>query len=355
VNDNSKISPFLKWCKINLFSTWLNSIISILVIAALLQLCVWVVDWAIVSASWSLNKAACTSGGACWAFIAANFEKFMYGFYPAEERWRVHTIILGLFFLLFCYHFVSPRYKRLIGLCLLVFYPIVIFILLIGGVFGLTPVDTSEWGGLMLTVVIAIVGIAGAFPLGILLALGRRSKLPMVKTFCVFFIEIWRSVPLITVLVMAAFMIPLFLPSGMNFNDLLRAMIGIILFQSAYLAEIIRGGLQAVPKGQYEAGSAMGLSYWQSMRKVVLPQALEISIPGIVNQFIALFKDTSLVAVIGLFDLLGIVKTAFQDPEWLGDYYLEGYLFAILLYWLFCYGMSSYSQRLEQKMGAKSH
>ncbi|MFT5421707.1 MAG: general L-amino acid transport system permease protein [Candidatus Endobugula sp.] len=353
---NRKIALYVEWCKVNLFATWLNSVITVVLFYALLRVFLGIADWTIINASWSIDKASCTTAsGACWSFIMVNFQKFMYGFYPEAERWRVNTIILGLIALMAAHYFVKPHYKRVVGISLLLVYPVVVFVLLLGGVFGLTPVDTSEWGGLMLTVVIAIVGIVGAFPLGVLLALGRRSKLPIVKTFCVFFIEIWRAVPLVTVLVMAAFMIPLFLPDGMNFNELLRAMIGIILFQSAYLAEVIRGGLQAVPKGQYEAGSAMGLTYWQSMRKVVLPQALEISIPGIVNQFIALFKDTSLVVIIGLFDLLGIIKTAFQDPAWLGDYFLEGYLFAILIYWIFCYGMSLYSQQLEKKLSVKSH
>ncbi len=302
-----------------------------------------------------MDRNQCNDQGACWTFIGANFNKFMYGFYPEAERWRVNLILIVLVAFVVIFNLSNKKLKRLAGVVFVLAYPVFVIVFLLGGIFGLTYVATDEWGGLMLTVVIAVVGIAGAFPLGILLALGRRSNLPMIKAFCIFFIEIWRAVPLITVLVMASFIIPLFLSDGDNFNFLLRAIIGIILFQSAYLAEVIRSGLQAVPKGQYEAGSAVGLTYWQSMRKIVLPQALEISIPGIVNQFIALFKDTSLVIIIGLFDFLGIIKAASEDPEWLAKFELEGYVFAIFVYWIFCYGMSLYSQLLEKRLSVKSH
>ena len=218
-----------------------------------------------------------------------------------------------------------------------------------GGYLGLESVPTSQWGGLMLTLVIATVGIVGALPLGILLALGRRSRMPAVKVVCVTFIEFWRGVPLITVLFMSSVMLPLFLPEGMSFDKLLRAMIGVILFQSAYIAEVVRGGLQAIPKGQYEAAAAMGLGYWRSMGLVILPQALKLVIPGIVNTFIALFKDTSLVIIIGLFDLLNSVKQAAADPAWLGMA-TEGYVFAALVFWIFCFGMSRYSMHLERKL-----
>ena len=231
----------------------------------------------------------------------------------------------------------------------LVIYPVIAFYLLHGGAFGLSTVATSQWGGLMLTLVIATVGIAGALPLGILLALGRRSNMPAVRVVCVTFIEFWRGVPLITVLFMSSVMLPLFMPEGMNFDKLLRALIGVILFQSAYIAEVVRGGMQAIPKGQYEAAAAMGLGYWRAMGLVILPQALKMVIPGIVNTFIALFKDTSLVIIIGLFDLLNSVKQATADPSWLGMA-TEGYVFAALVFWIFCFGMSRYSMHLERKL-----
>jgi len=210
-------------------------------------------------------------------------------------------------------------------------------------------VPTSRWGGLMLTIVIAAVGIAGALPLGILLALGRRSDMPAIRVLCITFIEFWRGVPLITVLFMSSVMLPLFLPEGMNLDKLMRAMVMVIFFEAAYIAEVVRGGLQAIPKGQYEAAAAMGLGYWRSMILVILPQALKMVIPGIVNTFIALFKDTSLVIIIGLFDFLNSIKRATSDPAWLGMS-TEGYVFAALVYWIFCFGMSRYSMHLERKL-----
>jgi general L-amino acid transport system permease protein len=218
-----------------------------------------------------------------------------------------------------------------------------------GGLFGLSVVETHQWGGLMLTLVLALVGMVLSLPLGILLALGRRSQMPVVRAACVTYIELWRGVPLITVLFMASVMLPLFLPEGATLDKLLRAMIGIVLFQASYMAEVVRGGLQAIPKGQYEAAEALGLGYWQGIGLIILPQALKLVIPGIVNTFIALFKDTTLVLIIGLFDLLGIVQQAFADPNWLG-YSVEGYLFAGLIYWAFCFSISRYSQALEREL-----
>lgn len=217
--------------------------------------------------------------------------------------------------------------------------------------FGLRPVTTDLWGGLMVTLIVAIVGIVASFPIGIVLALGRRSKLPLVRFFSICFIEVWRGVPLITVLFMSSVMLPLFLPDGVNFDKLLRALIGVTLFSAAYMAEVVRGGLQALPKGQYEAGAAMGLTYSQSMRLIILPQALKISIPGIVNSFIALFKDTSLVLIIGLFDLLGIIEFNFTDSNWAAPQVpATGYIFAALVFWVFCFGMSRYSMYMEERL-----
>jgi general L-amino acid transport system permease protein len=201
----------------------------------------------------------------------------------------------------------------------------------------------------MLTLVIAAVGCVASLPLGILLALGRRSRMPVVQAICVVFIEFWRGVPLITVLFMSSVMLPLFLPEGVNFDKLLRALIGVTLFEAAYMAEVVRGGLQAIPKGQYEAAAALGLGYWKMMGLIILPQALKLVIPGIVNTFIALFKDTTLVIIIGLFDLLNTVHNATTDPNWLG-YSIEGYVFAATVFWIFCFGMSRYSQHLEQRL-----
>ncbi|MBB4001346.1 MAG: amino acid ABC transporter permease [Aurantimonas endophytica] len=217
--------------------------------------------------------------------------------------------------------------------------------------FGLSYVPTSLWGGLMLTLVVALSGIAASLPLGIALALGRRSRMPAVKLMSIVFIEFWRGVPLITVLFMANFMLPLFLPEGVSFNQLLRALVGVALFSAAYMAEVIRGGLQAIPKGQYEGADAMALTYWQKMRMIILPQALKLVIPGIVNTFIGLFKDTSLVYIIGLADLLGTVRRGFNDPNWITPSTpATGLVFAAFVFWLFCFAMSRYSIYTERRL-----
>lgn len=338
------------WLRSNLFSNWFNTLLTLLATYLVWLIVPPLLQWAVFQADWTgTTRADCTSEGACWVFIKQRFDQFMYGFYPEELRWRVDLtvwlVVIGAAPL-----FVSmmPR-KALYGLVFLVAYPLLAFWLLHGGFLGLSEVETSQWGGLMLTLVIAAVGIAGALPLGILLALGRRSKMPAIRVICVTFIEFWRGVPLITVLFMSSVMLPLFLPEGLSFDKLLRALIGVILFQSAYIAEVVRGGLQAIPKGQYEAAAAMGLGYWRMMGLVILPQALKLVIPGIVNTFIALFKDTSLVIIIGLFDLLNSIKQATTDPAWLGMA-TEGYVFAALVFWIFCFGMSRYSMRLERKL-----
>ncbi|MCO5133702.1 MAG: amino acid ABC transporter permease, partial [Phyllobacteriaceae bacterium] len=217
--------------------------------------------------------------------------------------------------------------------------------------FGLSAVDTRRWGGLLLTLVIAGVGMTAALPLGVLLALGRRSQMPAIQTLCVTFIEFWRGVPLITVLFMSSVMLPLFLPEGMNFDKLLRALIGVTLFQSAYMAEVVRGGLQAIPKGQYEGAMALGLGYWQMMQKIILPQALKIVIPGIVNTFIALFKDTTLVSIIGLLDFLGMINLSHSDSSWATPVQaITSYIFCAFVFFLFCYSMARYSNYMERRL-----
>ena len=338
------------WLRSNLFSNWFNTLLTLLAIYLVWLIVPPLLQWAVFQADWTgTSRADCTSEGACWVFIKQRFDQFMYGFYPEELRWRVDlTVWLVVIGAAPLFVPMMPR-KALYGLVFLVAYPLLAFWLLHGGFLGLSEVETSQWGGLMLTLVIAAVGIAGALPLGILLALGRRSKMPAIRVICVTFIEFWRGVPLITVLFMSSVMLPLFLPEGLSIDKLLRALIGVILFQSAYIAEVVRGGLQAIPKGQYEAAAAMGLGYWRSMGLVILPQALKLVIPGIVNTFIALFKDTSLVIIIGLFDLLNSIKQATTDPAWLGMA-TEGYVFAALVFWIFCFGMSRYSMRLERKL-----
>lgn len=339
----------LAWLRDNLFSSWFNTLLTLFAVYLIWLIIPPLLQWAFIDANWAgQTRADCTSDGACWVFIKERFGQFMYGFYPAELRWRVDlTAILAIIGAAPLFVSAMPR-KAFYGIGFLIVYPLVAYWLLHGGL-GLEVVRTSQWGGLMLTLVIAAVGIAGALPLGIALALGRRSDMPTIRVICVTFIEFWRGVPLITVLFMSSVMLPLFLPEGMSFDKLIRALIGVILFQSAYIAEVVRGGLQAIPKGQYEAAEAMGLGYWRMMGLVILPQALKMVIPGIVNTFISLFKDTSLVIIIGLFDLLNSIKQATTDPAWLGMA-TEGYVFAALVFWIFCFGMSRYSMHLERKL-----
>lgn len=338
------------WLRANLFSGPINSLVTLAGLYGLYLLLVPIIDWAFIRSDWiGASRDACVSGGACWVFIGNRLQQFTYGFYPTAELWRIN-----LTFALFVGQLLWLALPRLPGKLwlapfMVVVFPFIAYVLLYGGWFGLVEVPTHQWGGLTLTLILAVVGITAALPIGILLALGRRSNMPIVRSLSVVFIEFWRGVPLITVLFMSSVMLPLFVPQELTLDKLLRAMIGIIFFQSAYMAEVVRGGLQAIPKGQYEAAEALGLNYWKMMVLVVLPQALKLMIPGIVNTFIALFKDTSLVLIIGLFDLLAIVQAGLSDPNWLG-YSTEGYVFAGLVFWLFCYGMSKYSQYLERKL-----
>lgn len=309
------------------------------------------VRWAIIDAQWTGDpEAGCNRVGACWVFVRVKMQQFMYGFFPAAAQWRVNVVFLlgavGLGALMVPW---KRGNKNALVISMLTIYPIFAFFFLYGGVFGLEKVDTAKWGGLMLTLVISSVGIVCSLPLGILLALGRQSNLPVIRTLSVGFIELWRGVPLVTVLFMASVMLPLFMPTGVDIDKLLRCLVGVTLFSSAYMAEVVRGGLQAIHAGQREAAIALGLPYWKMMRLIILPQALKKVIPGIVNTCIGLFKDTTLVLIVGMFDLLGIVQAAATDPKWLG-YAAEGYVFAGLIYWAFCFGMSKYSQSIEKRL-----
>jgi general L-amino acid transport system permease protein len=340
----------LGWLRRNLFNTPFNSVLSVLLIGLIVMTVGPLLQWAVFNATWWANsKAECTAGGACWAMFRVRWKQYLYGLYPESEQWRVNLaalILVAGMVPLFITRF-GPKVWWAIGL--IVIYPVVAYYLFYGGIFGLPVVETALWGGLFLTLVIALTGIVASLPLGILLALGRRSNLPIIKALCVAFIELVRGVPLITVLFMASVMLPLFLPVGVNFDKLLRALIGVALFSAAYMAEVIRGGLQAIPKGQYEAAAALGLGYWQTTGLIILPQALKLVIPGIVNTFIGLFKDTSLVLIIGLYDLAGISQVVIKDPAWLG-LAAETYLIAGAGFWIFCFAMSRYSMYIERKL-----
>jgi len=340
----------LHWLRKNLFSSPLNSGLTLVALYLIWLTIPPIIEWVFLEATWvGDSRTACQPNeGACWAFVDARLSQFMYGLYPAAETWRV-DLAFGLLAILFVGFFVSGVARRWVAVAILVPYPVVAWLLFSGGVWGLEVVETSQWGGLFLTLVIAGVGIVASFPVGILLALGRRSELVVVRSLSIAFIELIRGVPLISVLFMASVMLPLFLPEGVNFDKLLRALIGITLFQSAYMAEVVRGGLQAIPNGQTEAAESLGLGYWRTMRLIILPQALRLVIPGVVNTFIALFKDTTLVMIIGMFDFLGIVQAATTDPKWLGTA-VEGYVFCAAVYWLFCFGMSRYSIRVERRL-----
>lgn len=338
------------WLRNNLFSSWPNTLLTLALIYIIVPPLFEIAKWAFIEADWVGNsREACTSDGACWVFISDRLSQLIYGFYPEELRWRVDIVFAS--FAVLVTALVLPQTPKKVALSLftLTIYPILVFFLLFGDAFGLEKVETHQWGGLMITLVLAVVGIVAALPIGIVLALGRRSKMPIIRSFSTIYIEFWRAVPLITVLFMASVMLPLFVSSEVEFDKLLRAMIGIIMFQSAYMAEVIRGGLQAIPKGQYEAAEALGLSYWKSMGLIILPQALKITIPSIVNTFIALFKDTSLVLIIGIFDLLAIGQAALSDPAWLG-FSVEMYVFVAFVFWCFCFGMSRYSMYIETKL-----
>jgi general L-amino acid transport system permease protein len=338
------------WVRRNLFSTPLNSLFTLTALYLLYRFIPPMINWAVVSADWSgTSRDACSGDGACWVFVRLRFLHFMVGFYPEEQLWRpIAAFAMGVLLLLYLFLKGMPH-KDWVAVFTIFGSPIVAFFLFYGGVFGLPVVETHQWGGLMLTLILSTVGMLFALPLGTLLALGRRSSMPFTKSLCVVFIELWRGVPLITVLFMSSVLIPLFMPEGVRMDKLLRALIGISLFQSAYMAEVVRSGLQVVPRGQYEAADALGLSYWKAMLLIILPQALKTVIPGIVNTFIQLFKDTTLVLIIGLFDLLATVQASFTDSKWLG-FSAEGYIFAGLIYWLFCFSMSRYSRYLEKKL-----
>ena len=461
----------------NFFATPLDSLVTLVAGAVIAYVVYNLLQWAVFNAAFvGADRKVClpTDGqeaGACWAFVRAKFELFMYGVYPSSERWRADLLVLLLIALIVPLAVPRVPFKRLCAVLLLAVFPFVALVLLTGGRFalsgggaaffmaaaagavlfvasgkigfrwngpviqaatglltlclvallasaildtdqilflnlrfsgaslasfaaavlsvgatgasvflsretrgqtlsvllpfiavvaamafltsdlGLAPVATNAWGGLLLTLVVAISGIVASLPLGILLALGRRSKMPAVKLFSVIFIEFWRGIPLITVLFMANFMLPLFLPAGVSFDQVLRVLVGVALFSAAYMAEVVRGGLQAIPKGQYEGADAMGLAYWQKMRMIVLPQALKLVIPGIVNTFIGLFKDTSLVAAVGLADFLGQVRRGFSDQNWSTEYTpASGLVFAAAVYWLFCFSMSRYSIFIERRL-----
>ena len=339
----------IAWVRANLFNSIPNALLTLVAIVIAAKLIPPFIRWAVIDATWvAANGQECRKGGgACWAFIGEWFRFILFGRFPYEEQWRPLLVIF-----IFVGMFVASCNRRLWGQALVAIWVIgaaLVLALMFGGFLGMTYVETALWNGLPLTLILAVFGTQIAFILAIPLALGRRSKMPAVRAVCVAYIELVRGVPLITVLFMASVMLPLFLPSGTTIDKLLRAQIAIILFAAAYLAEIVRGGLQALPKGQSEAADALGLGYWRKMRLIIVPQALAMVIPPLVNTFIGTFKDTSLVIIIGVFDLLTTATTSLSDANWRG-FYWEAYIFVGLIYWCFCFFMSKYSQYLERDL-----
>lgn len=337
------------WLRSSLFSSPLNTLLTVLVAWLLLMVVPFLVEWLFIDADFNASNAQeCrASGGACWAFIAEKHRLILFGIYPYDEQWRplLATLILIAVMVISA----MRRFWRPALALVWLFGLTAVAILMWGGVFGLAYVENDRWGGLPLTLILATFGIAIAFPFGLLLALGRRSHMPAVRSICIVYIELIRGVPLISLLFMSSVMLPLFLPEGFSIDKLLRAQIAIILFAAAYIAETVRGGLQAIPKGQYEGAESLGLTYWQTMRKIVLPQALRVVIPPLVSIFISLFKDTSLVVIIGIFDLTQAAKTAVADAAWRG-FSAEAYLFIAFIYFIFCFSISRYSQSLEKHL-----
>ncbi len=337
------------WVHKNLFSSPLSILITALALWFLLMTAPWLIEWVWLKANFTAGSGTeCrASEGACWAFIREKYRLILFGTYPYDEQWRPLLAMVILVAIIICSAIRVFWNKWLLLIWLAGLGSVAI--LMWGGVLGLSPIDNSRWGGLPLTLILATFGIGLAFPLGVLLALGRRSNMPAIKALCVVYIEIIRGVPLISLLFMSSVMLPLFLPEGVTIDKLLRAQIAIILFTAAYIAETVRGGLQAIPKGQIEGAESLGLTYWQQMYKIVLPQALKIVIPPMVSIFIALFKDTSLVVVIGIYDLTLSAKAALADPLWQG-FSVEAYLFISLIYFVFCFAMSRYAKNLEARL-----
>jgi general L-amino acid transport system permease protein len=336
------------WARANLFDGWFNSILTVVTIFFLWKIVPPLFRWLFIDSVWLTTGQACReTSGACWSIISKNFRFILFGFYPYELQWRPLLAMFILFGLLFYSrnreHWKKPlAYAWVAGL-------FTMGLLMKGGLFGLAPVESTQWGGLPLTLLLSVFGLTAAYPLGVVLALGRQSEMPAVKWLCILYIELIRGVPLISLLFMSSIIFPLFLPEGITINKILRAQAAIIFFTAAYIAEVVRGGLQGMSLGQYEAAKSLGLNYYQSMRLVILPQALKIVIPPTVSILISAFKDTSLVVIIALFDLLKTTQSVLSNPEWMG-FSREAYIFIALLYFLGCFSMSDYSRKLEKEL-----
>jgi general L-amino acid transport system permease protein len=346
-----KQAGIVHWVRTNLFADWKSALTTIVLIGLALYFLPRLADWAIFQAVFQPSSEICQQArgtGACWGVIVEKYRLIIFGRYPYADQWRPEIatgLLVGLLMLSCVRKFWKP-WLPLVWVAVLVAF----FGLMYGGVAGLSVVTTDRWGGLPLTIMLATLSIVMAFPISVLVALGRRSRLPAIRTFCVIYVELIRGVPLISVLFMASFMFPLFMPQGLTIDVLIRVLVGITLFAAAYMAEIVRGGLQAIPKGQVEAADSLGLTYWQTQRKIVLPQALAMVIPGIMNNFISIFKDTSLVTIVSLYELTGSLGLALNSEADWRPFKIEGYLFITLIYFTFCFAMSRYSLWVEKQL-----
>lgn len=340
---------FVAWLRGNLFNDWKTSLSTILIGGVLLWYLPQFLNWAIFSARWAPIADACRAdgAGACWGVIVEKYRLIIFGRYPFEEQWRplVATLLMLGVIIASCMRPFWKPWLVLIWIAVLGAF----FTLMYGDTLGLSKVETDGWGGLPLTILLATLSMVAAFPIALMVALGRRSNLPAIRSVCTIYVELIRGVPLISVLFMASFMFPLFMPAGFSIDVLIRVLVGITLFAAAYMAEVIRGGLQAIPKGQIEAAATLGLSYWQTQRKIVLPQALAMVVPSIMNNFIAIFMDTSLVTIVSLYELTGALGLALNsDADW-RPFKIEGYMFIALIYFGFCFSMSLYSRWIERQ------
>ena len=343
----NRVSSLSLWRE-RLFGTPFTGFVSVVLAFVIAWLAVPLIRWAVIDATWTgTTRADCAPGGACWVFIRARFGQFMYGLYPPDQRWRVDIACIAFVIGIAAVVFAPQRIRLKLGIAMLVLLPPLGIWLLSGG-FGLRYIETREWGGLMLTLFISVYASLIAIPLGILFALGRQSELRVIRLISIVFIEFWRGVPIIAVIFLASLLLPLILPGGIGIDRLARAVIGLGFVIAAYMAEAVRGGLQALPKGQREAATALGLNYWKATGLIILPQALRISLPAMTNEFIALIKNTTLVLVVSILDLLGIAQASLADPNWVGMN-MEAYAFSGAIYWLICFALSRWSRSLENK------
>lgn len=353
-NESGEVRPpvtsvgVIGWLRTNLFSNVFNSVLTIITVLFLIKIVPPLIKWAFIDSVWYTTSEVCkNAAGACWSVVPSNIRLIIFGLYPHAEHWRPFAAMIFLFGLLFYTQNREHWKKHLIYMWIAGL--LIMGLLMKGGLFGLLSVESSQWGGVPLTLLLALFGLAAAYPLGVLLALGRQSKMPVVRWFSIIYIELIRGVPLISLLFMSSIIFPLFLPEGITINSILRAQAAIILFTAAYIAEVVRGGLQGMARGQYEAAQSVGLNYYLTMRLVILPQALKMVIPPTVSILISAFKDTSLVVIISLWDLMKTTKNVLTDPAWTGAS-REAFIFIAILYFLGCFSMSNYSRKLEKEL-----